>query len=104
MRDAALAALNAGGVETTVNYRAVPTLTYYREKYGARPDDFPVSHEWGEGTISLPLFPGLTGAEHGHVIDTVLSRVVPLAGPGEPAPPVRPVRSNPRGDDARGRE
>ena len=102
VRDAALAALNASGVEVTVNYRAVPTLTYYREKYGARPDDFPVSHEWGEGTISLPLFPGLTGAEQGHVIDTVLSRIVPMAGSGDRAPPARPARTRPRGGDARG--
>ncbi len=59
-RDAAIAALNDAGVDATVNYRSVPTLTYYREKYGYGPGDFPVSDEWGEGTISLPLFPGLS--------------------------------------------
>jgi len=76
-RDALLAQLNERGIGTTVNYRSVPTLGYYREKYGYRPGDFPVSYEWGEGTISLPLFPSLTGEEQAYVIDAVRALVAP---------------------------
>ena len=62
----------------TVNYRAVPTVTYYREKYGFAPNAYPVSETWGAGTISLPLFPSLTKDEQGHVVDTVLNQIVPM--------------------------
>jgi dTDP-4-amino-4,6-dideoxygalactose transaminase len=78
VRDEALGALNERGIGTTVNYRSVPTLTYYREKYGYAADDFPVSHEWGEGTISLPLFPSMTMDEQDYVIDAVHECVVPM--------------------------
>jgi dTDP-4-amino-4,6-dideoxygalactose transaminase len=77
-RDEAIAALNAAGVPVTVNYRSVPTLTYYREKYGYGPEDFPVSHEWGEGEITLPLWPGMPDSDIEKVIETVKTAVVPL--------------------------
>ena len=71
IRDRMLLGLSSAGVGCTVNYRSVPTLTYYREKYGYGPGDFPVSHSWGEGTISLPLYVGLEPAAQDHVIETV---------------------------------
>lgn len=70
IRDDLMLALNAAGIGCTVNYRSVPTLTYYREKYGYGPGDFPVSYKWGEGTISLPLYPGLPEKAQSYVIDT----------------------------------
>lgn len=78
VRDTALQRLNTAGIGTTVNYRAVPTLTYYREKYGYVPEDHPVSQNWGEGAISLPLFPGMSGEEQNYVIEKVMQEVVPL--------------------------
>jgi dTDP-4-amino-4,6-dideoxygalactose transaminase len=56
----------------------VPTLTYYREKYGFGPKDFPNSYEWGEGEISLPLWPGMPEEDQAKVIETVKAAVVPL--------------------------
>jgi dTDP-4-amino-4,6-dideoxygalactose transaminase len=78
IRDQALVTLNDHGIGTTVNYRSVPTVTYYREKYGYSADEFPVSYEWGEGTISLPLFPSLTAEEQDYVIATVNQLIVPM--------------------------
>lgn len=78
-RDQAIAALNARDIGVTVNYRAVPTLTDYRRTYGYGPADFPVSQLWGEGTVSLPLYPGLSAAQQDEVIAAVLDDVVPLA-------------------------
>ena len=80
VRDRALLALGQHGVGATVNYRSVPTLTWYRERYGFTPAHHPVSHAWGEGTITLPLFPSMTDAEQAHVIATVRSQVLPLLG------------------------
>ena len=58
--------------------RAVPMTAYYREKYGFVATDFPVSFEWGEGTITLPLYPSLTVEEQDYIIATVRDVVVPM--------------------------
>jgi UDP-4-amino-4-deoxy-L-arabinose-oxoglutarate aminotransferase len=77
VRDEAIAALNLREIGVAVNYRSVPTLTYYRRKYGYTAESFPVSYEWGEGTITLPLYPGLAGERQEWVISAVLEDVVP---------------------------
>jgi UDP-4-amino-4-deoxy-L-arabinose-oxoglutarate aminotransferase len=79
VRDQAIMALNSRGVNVTVNYRAVPFTTYYKTKYGFAPEAFPVSYDWGEGTISLPSYPLLTGEQQDVVIQAVREAVVPLA-------------------------
>ena len=71
IRDDLILALNAAGVGCTVNYRSVPTLKYYRERYGYGPNDHIHAHRWGEGTISLPLYPTLKSDEQEYVIETL---------------------------------
>jgi dTDP-4-amino-4,6-dideoxygalactose transaminase len=78
IRDQAIETLNEHGIGATVNFRSVPTLSYYRTKYGYTADAFPVSHEWGQGVISLPMYPSLTLEEQSHVISTVRNIVVPM--------------------------
>jgi UDP-4-amino-4-deoxy-L-arabinose-oxoglutarate aminotransferase len=80
VRDDVIGILNAEEIGVTVNYQAVPTMTYYREKYGFTESDFPVSQEWGGGTLSLPLYPGLGEAEQDFVLDVLRDRVAPLLG------------------------
>lgn len=75
VRDLVLKKLNQAGVGCTVNYRAVHGLEFYRTKYGFDRDDFPVASDWGDRTLSLPLFPGLTDDEQGYVIESVLQAV-----------------------------
>ncbi len=79
-RDEAIAALNAAGVPVTVNYRSVPGTTYYRERYGDLTGQYPVSHQWGLETLTLPLYPDLPEDQQAFIIETVRSRVYPLAG------------------------
>lgn len=76
IRDEAIAALNERGVGVAVNYRSVPTLTYYMRKYGYRPDDYPVAYDWGEGVLTLPLYPKMGG----EAIDAVISAVGDVVG------------------------
>lgn len=78
-RDSAISALNTAGIGVTVNYRSVPDSTYYSNRYPAAGDSCPASRLWGEETISLPLFPGLTMAEQDYVVRTVHEKVYPLA-------------------------
>ncbi len=67
-RDEVLTGLSKAGIGATVNYRAVHTMTYYAKKYGFAPQDFPAAYEWGQSTISLPLFPSLRREEQDAVI------------------------------------
>ncbi len=76
-RDFTLNALAQHGIGATVNYRGVPVLRYYREKYGHTPGDFPVSDSWGASTLSLPLYPGMEDAAWRHVADTLLKDILP---------------------------
>ena len=59
-RDEVLYKLQEHGIGCAVNYRAVHTLTYFREKFGYKPEDFPIANEIGNRTITLPLYPKLT--------------------------------------------
>lgn len=70
-RDEVIARLGAAGVGVTVNYRSVPMLGWYRQRYGFTAADHPVAHAWGERTLTLPLYPSLTDAEQQYVIDAL---------------------------------
>ena len=77
-RDEAIVMLNEAGIAVTVNYRSVPTRTYYKNKYGFSEQSFPVSYEWGEGCIALPLYPGLPSEEQEYIIKIVREKIYPL--------------------------
>lgn len=77
-RDQALALLQEMGVGVAVNYRAVHLLTYYKEKFGYRPGDFPNAEEIGDRTISIPLYPRLTDEEVNYVAQSVVKVIKEL--------------------------
>jgi UDP-4-amino-4-deoxy-L-arabinose-oxoglutarate aminotransferase len=79
-RDEVLKLLGENGIGTTVNYRSVHTMNYYRKKYQLKESDFPVSENWGSGTISIPLFPGMSEEEQNYVIDVLKSKAQKLIG------------------------
>jgi UDP-4-amino-4-deoxy-L-arabinose-oxoglutarate aminotransferase len=85
VRDEAIAVLNAREIGIAVNYRSVPTLTYYAQKYGYTPDSFPVSYHWGAGTLTLPLYQSLSADKQDWVIESVLEKVKPLCEGVSPA-------------------
>jgi UDP-4-amino-4-deoxy-L-arabinose-oxoglutarate aminotransferase len=80
VRDEALLALGAANIGATVNYRSVPSMTYYKNKYSFNGSEFPVSQAWGEGTLTVPLFPGMTNDEQDYVIDVLLNKIEPMIG------------------------
>lgn len=65
--------LQSKGVSTRPATHAVHMLTFYKETYGLKPEDFPNAYAANHCSISLPLFHGMTEAEQSHVIDTVIS-------------------------------
>ncbi len=80
IRDQALAVLGEMQIGATVNYRAVPTLVYYLNKYELDRNHYPNSISWGEGTISIPLFPGITEKEQEYVIEVLVNKIDKLIG------------------------
>lgn len=87
LRDPLIQTLNANGVGCTVNYRSVPMLSYYAETYGYSPDQHPVSQLWGQGTLSLPLYPTLEVKAQDHVIASVFEALdaIETKSAGRPA-------------------
>ncbi len=60
-RDKVVAWLKENGIGSSVHYpSAVPLFSYYREKYGYRPGQFPVAEWLAAQTISLPVGPHVT--------------------------------------------
>ena len=69
-RDKVIQEMEERGIGVAVNYRAIHTLKYFREKFGYHLEDFPNALEIGNRTISLPLYPRLTEEEVELVCDT----------------------------------
>lgn len=59
-RDNFLAELLKLNIGTSVHFIPVHEHSYYRRKYGYKPDDFPVADDAFRRLFSLPLHPGLT--------------------------------------------
>lgn len=64
--------LKANGVGTSVYYpKAVPHLTYYKEKYSYSDDSFPVASWISESSIALPVGPHLNIEDMNYIIASI---------------------------------
>lgn len=70
-RDEFMHAMKEKNVGTGFHYRAVHLYPYYRQTHGFNPGDFPHAEEVCNRIVSLPLFPGMTDAEHDRVLDVM---------------------------------
>jgi dTDP-4-amino-4,6-dideoxygalactose transaminase len=71
--------LNAAGVGTSVYYpKAVPDLTYYREKYGFAPGSFPNASWISDASIALPVGPHLNEDDMAYIAATVRAAISEL--------------------------
>lgn len=78
-RDLVIAKLQEHGIGCAVNYRAVHTLSYFMEKFGYKPEDFPAANEIGSRTVTLPLYPKLSEEDVEHVCSTLKKLISMLA-------------------------
>lgn len=67
-RDGFIGAMKERNVGTGLHYTAAHLFTYYRDRYGYKPGDFPHAERIGAGIVSLPLFPTMTTAEQDRVV------------------------------------
>ncbi|MHB1568593.1 MAG: DegT/DnrJ/EryC1/StrS family aminotransferase [Solirubrobacteraceae bacterium] len=59
-RDDTVRALAVRGVQTKPYLPAIHLMSFYRERFGHRPGEFPVCEDVAARSIALPFFPGLT--------------------------------------------
>jgi perosamine synthetase len=65
--------LQKAGISTRPATHAVHMLTFYRDKYHLKPEDFPNAYIANDCSISLPLFHGMKSEEQDYVIEQVLA-------------------------------
>ena len=70
-RDMVLEKLGNAGIGVAVNYRAIHTLSYFRETFSMIPSDYSIANQIGNQTLSLPLYPVLSDQDIRYVTDTV---------------------------------
>jgi dTDP-4-amino-4,6-dideoxygalactose transaminase len=51
------------GIGTSVHYKPLHRMTYYKNAYHLRPEDFPNAERIWQGCISLPIYPSLKNEE-----------------------------------------
>ena len=67
-------ALKTRGVGTSIHYpSAVPLFTYYKERYDAQPDAYPVAQWLGDQTISLPIGPHVSEDDAHDIAQSVIA-------------------------------
>jgi len=68
--------LKANGVGTSVYYpKAVPHLTYYKEKYSYSDDSFPVASLISKSSIALPVGPHLNIEDMNYIIESIKNAI-----------------------------
>jgi dTDP-4-amino-4,6-dideoxygalactose transaminase len=70
-RDEFILALHRRNIGTGVHYRSIPIHSAYQQRFGWRPEEYPVAHKIGRTTVSLPLSAKLTDADVEDVIAAV---------------------------------
>jgi dTDP-4-amino-4,6-dideoxygalactose transaminase len=63
--------LKARNIATSVHFIPIHLHPYYRDRYGWRPEDFPVAYWEYQRLVSLPLHPRLSDADVADVINAV---------------------------------
>jgi dTDP-4-amino-4,6-dideoxygalactose transaminase len=59
------------GIGTSVHYKPLHRMTYYRERYGLRAEDFHNAERIWAGTFSLPIYSLLTETELEYIVTTL---------------------------------
>jgi dTDP-4-amino-4,6-dideoxygalactose transaminase len=81
-REKVLHGLQEKEVGVAVNYRAIHTLTFFKQHFGFHADEFPNAFNIGSRTLTLPLYPTLSDDEVNYVVKSVKTVVQECAEAG----------------------
>jgi len=70
-RDTFIELMAREGIGTSVHFIPLHIQPYWRDRYGFKPEDFPVAYDAYRRAVSLPIYPKMTDGEVARVIDTV---------------------------------
>jgi perosamine synthetase len=70
-RDATVVALRERGVQSKPYLPAIHLMSFYRERFGHRPGEFPVCERVAAQSLALPFFPAMTQAQVERVAETL---------------------------------
>lgn len=59
------------GIGTSVHYKPLHRMTYYRERYNLRPESFPNAERIWKGCVSLPIYPSLSKDELDYICNAI---------------------------------
>ena len=74
-RDDVMAGLRAAGVQSKPYLPAIHLMSFYRERFGYRPGEFPVCEDVADRSLALPFFPAMTEGQVARVAEA-LARVL----------------------------
>jgi perosamine synthetase len=74
-RDDTVRALAARGVPAKPYFPAIHLMSYYRERFGYRPGQFPVTEEISARSVALPFFPAMTEGQVATVVSALTAVV-----------------------------
>ena len=63
--------MTLNGIGTSVHYKPLHRMTYYKERYDLNPIDFPNTEKIWNGTVSLPIYPTLNDDELSYICQTI---------------------------------
>lgn len=70
-RDNFIMEMAKNGIGTSVHYKPLYRMTYYKETYDLNPSDFPNTEKIWKGTVSLPIYPDLCIDELDYICKTI---------------------------------
>jgi perosamine synthetase len=70
-RDETVKALAERGVQSKPYLPAIHLMSYYRERYGHRPGEFPVCEDVAARSLALPFFPGMSESQISRVVQAL---------------------------------
>jgi dTDP-4-amino-4,6-dideoxygalactose transaminase len=59
------------GIGTSVHYKPLHLMTYYKKNYDLAPGEFPNTEKTWRGNVSLPIYPFITNEELMYICDTI---------------------------------
>jgi len=63
--------MHEAGIGTSVHYKPLHRMTYYKERYGLTPDNYPNAERHWRGVVTLPVYPGLPDEGLAYVCETM---------------------------------
>jgi perosamine synthetase len=78
-RDGLISFLAEQGVKTSLHFIPLHMHPFYRDKYGYKPEDFPVALDNYKRALTLPLFPEITVVEQKYVVTCIKNYFLSLS-------------------------